>query len=134
LEDVVFIGYVSYEDLSRYYKTADVFCAPATGGESFGIILLEAMAASRPIVASANEGYASVMSHGVEGLLVPPKDENAIASALITVLGDESLRQEMGARGRLNAEKYSWQNIAQRVMDYYGSLIARHCAQATEQV
>ena len=134
LEDVTFVGYVSYEDLPRYYKTADVFCAPATGGESFGIVLLEAMAASRPIVASANEGYASVMSHGVEGLLVPPRDENALASALITVLGDESLRQEMGARGRLNAEKYSWQNIAQRVMDYYGSLRTRHGAQAMEQV
>jgi phosphatidylinositol alpha-mannosyltransferase len=128
LEDVAFVGYASHEDLPRYYKTADVFCAPATGEESFGIVLLEAMAASKPIVASANEGYASVMSQRVEGLLVPPEDGQAIASALISLLGDESLRQEMGARGRLNAEIYSWQNIAQRVMDYYGSLLAKHAA------
>jgi len=132
LEDVVFIGYVSYEDLPRYYRTADVFCAPATGEESFGIVLLEAMAASKPIVASANIGYASVMNHGVEGLLVPPQDEQALADALITVLDDESRRREMGARGLRTAEEYSWRKVAQRVMDYYGTVLARHSAQETE--
>ena len=119
LEDVVFVGYVDYDELPRYYKTADIFCAPATGWESFGIILLEAMAVGKPVVASNIEGYASLVTHGVEGLLVPPKDAEKLAQALLSLMRDESLRQQMGARGILKAREYSWEHIAQRVFDYY---------------
>ena len=119
LKDVVFVGYASLDDLPRYYKTADVFCAPATGWESFGIVLLEAMAVGKPVVASSIEGYANVVTHGVEGLLVPPKDEEKLAQALISLMADQSLRQQMGARGKLTAQEYGWERIAQRVLDYY---------------
>ena len=119
LKDVVFTGFVSYDELPRYYKTADVFCAPATGRESFGIILLEAMAVGKPIVASNIEGYASVVTHGVDGLLVPPEDKERLAQTLISLLTDQSLRQEMGAKGRVKALEYSWEHIAQNVLDYY---------------
>ena len=123
LEDAVFTGYVDNDMLPSYYQSADIFCSPATGGESFGIILLEAMAASKPIVASAISGYASVMSDGVQGILVPPKDKEALAGALIKLLSDPDLRQQMGARGRIRAEECDWPNVADRVNQYYVSLI-----------
>jgi len=119
LKDVVFVGYSSYSDLPRYYKTADVVCAPATGWESFGIVLLEAMAVGKPLVASAIEGYNSVMTHGVEGLLVPPKNSEQLAEALITLSNDKTIRQQMGARGKLTALKYDWSNVAQQLLDCY---------------
>ncbi len=119
LEDIVFVGYASYAELPRYYKTADVFCAPATSRESFGIVLLEAMAVGKPIVATNIDGYASVVTHGEDGLLVPPKDSRALARALVSVMSNETLRQQMGARGRLKAGEYSWEHVAQRVFDYY---------------
>jgi phosphatidylinositol alpha-mannosyltransferase len=119
LKNVTFVGYVSCEELPRYYKTADVFCAPATGRESFGIVLLEAMSLGKPVVASNIEGYASVITDGVDGLLVPPKDTKALAGALVSVMTDESLRWRLGAKAKARALEYDWDHIARQVMDYY---------------
>jgi len=124
LQDVVFVGYASYDELPRYYKTADIYCSPATGRESFGIVLLEAMAIGKPVVASNIDGYANVVSHGVDGLLVPPKDKRLLAQALISLMSDASLRQQMGANGILKAKRYSWENIAQKILSYYMRLLS----------
>jgi phosphatidylinositol alpha-mannosyltransferase len=124
LEDIIFAGRISQEELPRYYKTADIFCSPATGRESFGIVLLEAMAVGKPIVATGIEGYASVMTHGKEGLLVPPKDDKALAQALLSLMTDEPLRQQMATRGMLTAQQYSWERIARRVLDYYKRILS----------
>lgn len=123
LEDIVFAGYVPQEDLPRYYQSADIVCSPATGRESFGLILLEAMAMGKPIVASNIDGYASVATHGVEALMVPPKNKQMLAQALISLATDAQLRQEMGARGKVKAAEYGWEHIAQRVMDYYKAVL-----------
>lgn len=123
-DNVVFVGFVPSDELPSYYRSADIFCAPATGGESFGIVLLEAMACGKPVVATNIQGYAGVLAHGEEGLLVPPRDEESLAHALLSLLNDKSLRLQMGAKGRTKAEKYSWPNIARQIMDYYDSLLS----------
>jgi phosphatidylinositol alpha-mannosyltransferase len=81
------------------------------------------MASGKPIVATDIEGYASVLSHGEEGLLVRPKDEKALANALVSLLKDDATRKQMGTQGRAKAEKYSWANIASQVIDYYNDLL-----------
>jgi len=125
LKDVIFAGYVSPGELPRYYQTADIFCAPATGFESFGIVLLEAMAASRAIVASNIGGYASVVTQNVDGLLVKPKDSKAIAEAIDLLIKDPSLRNRLGANGRAKAEEYSWDKVSMKVMNYYEEVLGK---------
>jgi phosphatidylinositol alpha-mannosyltransferase len=119
LKDVMFIGQVPYRELPRYYKSADVFCAPATGRESFGIVLLEAMAVGKPIVASNIPGYAGVVMDKEEAVLVPPKDVSSLADSLIRVLKDKELQQYMGKCGLEKVQKYSWKSVALQVLDYY---------------
>jgi len=125
LSDVIFTGYATYNDLPRYYQTADVVCFPATGRESFGIVLLEAMAVGKPIIASDITGFANVMTNNSEGLLVPPRDEDKLADALIKMITDKSMREQMGSRGRPTAMQYDWPNIARRVLDYYEKTLER---------
>jgi len=123
LRSIRFVGRISAADLPRYYNTCDVFCAPSTGFESFGIVLLEAMAAGKPIVATNILGYRSVMQHGQEGLLVEPENERALADAIIQLLRDPALRQEMGERGRRKAAHYDWPIVASQVLDLYQVLL-----------
>ena len=123
IKDVIFTGYISDSELPRYYRSADVFCAPAVGKESFGIVLLEAMAAGKPIVASDIGGYSRLIDHGAEGLLVPPKDSIELAQSLVHLLKDEDLRLRMGASGRKKAENYSWESIADQTLNYYLELL-----------
>ena len=125
LRDVRFIGQVSEDDLPRYYRTCHVFCAPSTGFESFGMILLEAMAAGKPIVASNIDGYRGVLEDGGEGLLVQPEDERRLAEALIRLLKDPALRERMGRQGQATATDYAWHKVAQQVLDYYRELLER---------
>jgi phosphatidylinositol alpha-mannosyltransferase len=123
LEDVVFCDSVPFDMLPRYYASAHVLCAPATGEESFGMVLLEGMASGKPVVASNIDGFSQVMTHGQEGLLVPPRDENALTEALAWVLANPARAREMGERGRQHALGYDWMNIAQRVCRLYQRLL-----------
>ena len=131
--DVDLVGPVSDELLPRYYQTADIFCYPATGSESMGIVLLEAMAAGKPLVASATQGAVHVVCDDGEGVLVPPKDHTALAMALAHLLADENLRMQMGAQGRETAQAYSWSRIAIRILAYYEEL-SRHRPEPAQPV
>jgi phosphatidylinositol alpha-mannosyltransferase len=119
IRDVEFVGHVSQTAKLRYFASADIFCAPSTGQESFGIVLLEAMAAGLPIVASDIHGYKNVVSRDVEGYLVEPRNPRAIAAALYKLAGDPDLRHRMGEAGRAKAEDYSWERVTQQLVDYY---------------
>jgi phosphatidylinositol alpha-mannosyltransferase len=124
LADVCFVGWVSDEDLPRYYRSCDIFCAPSTGYESFGLILLEAMAAGKPIVTCDIPGYRTVMEDGQQGLMVPPEDDRALAQALVRLSRDPATRGAMGRRGRARARVYAWQLVSEQVMAYYQELMA----------
>jgi phosphatidylinositol alpha-mannosyltransferase len=116
---VHFEGHVSNEHLPRYYASADVFCSPARGGESFGIVLLEAMAAGVAIVATDLPGYRTVLTPGAQGLAVPPRNPDQLRHALETLLGRPDLRREMGARGVLTSRRYAWPLIVEKLEEIY---------------
>ena len=131
IRDVEFLGRVSDRDKARYFASADIFCAPSTGQESFGIVLLEAMAAGIPIVASDIHGYKNVVQRDVTGLLVDPKNHKQLAAALYGLARDPDLRHQLGSAGREQAPEYSWPNVTRRVVDYYHEIRARLDAERT---
>lgn len=126
-----FVGYVSPERLPDFYHQADIFCAPSVGFESFGIVLLEAMAAGLPVVASDIAGYRSVVTHGQEGLLVPPGRPRYLAIALRQLIDDPALRDELGQQGRQKARLYSWDGIVEQTLALYSYTI--ECKQRSAQ-
>ncbi len=122
LRDVVFAGYASLDDLPRFHHSSQIFCAPNTGNESQGIILLEAMAAGLPVVASNIEGFAGVLTHGIEGLWCGPRTASCCRGPCSSWSTTPGLREEMGARGRERAQHFSWERVSQRVLSYYERL------------
>jgi phosphatidylinositol alpha-mannosyltransferase len=120
--DVLFVGAVDEADKARYHASADVFVAPNTGGESFGIVLLEAMAAGVPVVASDIPGFRSVLKDGRQGRLVPANDAFALADALGPLLSNDRLRAAMAREGRATAAEYAWPVVGERIETLYRSV------------
>jgi phosphatidylinositol alpha-mannosyltransferase len=119
---VVMLGAVPHRLLPAYHAGADVFVAPALGQESFGVVLVEAMAAGVPVVASDIAGYREVVRDGVDGLLVPPGDAAALAAAVRRVLGDPALAGRLREAGRARAATYSWERVSDQVEAIYADL------------
>src|SRR3972149_2765009 len=119
IRDVEFLGRAPEDAKAPYFASADIFCAPATGQESFGIVLLEAMAAGVPIVASDIHGYKNVVQRGVQGLLVEPRNHRALAAALYGLAPAADLRHRMGEAGRARAPEYSWDRVTEQIVEFY---------------
>ncbi|MDP6771196.1 MAG: glycosyltransferase family 4 protein [Anaerolineales bacterium] len=126
LRDVILVGPVSDKERVRYYASADIYCSPATGGESFGMVLLEAMAATKPVVATSIPGFSSVMTDGIQGLLVPPKDPESLAASISKLLSNPKLRHQLAHNGRKHVEYFRWSNVANRIMEVYTSKMDSH--------
>ena len=117
--DALFVGAVEEAEKPRYHASADVFVAPNTGGESFGIVLLEAMAAGLPIVASDIPGFRTVMKDGRQGRMVPAANAFALADAIGTVLSNRRLGAAMADEGQRTAAEYDWSVVGRRIEQLY---------------
>jgi phosphatidylinositol alpha-mannosyltransferase len=116
---VVLLGQVSEEDKVRVYHSVDVFCAPNTGGESFGIVLAEAMAAGAPIVASDLDAFRMVLRGGEAGELFATGDPDALAEAAARLLDDPARRAELSAAARRAVRAFDWPAVAREVVQVY---------------
>jgi phosphatidylinositol alpha-mannosyltransferase len=117
--DVHFAGVVSKEMLPRYFASGDVFCSPATDRESFGIVLLEAMASGIPVIGTSIPGYLTVLQNRTNSLVVPPKDPQSLAQAITELMADEGLRATLQENGRRFTRQYRWDQIAERLEEIY---------------
>ncbi len=120
---VLFEGRVEADLIPRYYASSTVYVSPATGGEVFGIVLTEAMATGKPVMASNIPGYNEVIQDNVSGSLFDVDNTQDIANKIATVLQDEKLRKNLSAGARKRALEFSWQKTARLVLSYYEELL-----------
>jgi phosphatidyl-myo-inositol alpha-mannosyltransferase len=124
-EHIHFLGHVPGRDLPRWYATGDVFVSPASGNESFGIVLVEAMAAGRAVIASDIPGYRSVVIPDVNGVVFPPGDVRALAQRMTELVNDAERRATLAARGRTHALDFAWPRVTDRIESLYREVLNR---------
>ncbi|MCV7408729.1 alpha-(1-2)-phosphatidylinositol mannosyltransferase [Mycobacterium florentinum] len=118
-EHMHFLGQVDDAGKASAMRSADVYCAPNIGGESFGIVLVEAMAAGTPVVASDLDAFRRVLCDGEAGRLVPVGDAAALADGLIEMLENDALRERYVAAAAEAVARYDWQVVASQIMRVY---------------
>jgi phosphatidylinositol alpha-mannosyltransferase len=123
LHGLTFHGRVSEQQLRRRFHECDIFVAPSTGSESFGIVLAEGMASGKPVVCSDIEGYRQVVSRD-GARLAPPHDSHALAEILLNLCRDRDLRRAMGSHNLVEARKYDWATVSPQVREEYELAIA----------
>jgi phosphatidyl-myo-inositol alpha-mannosyltransferase len=119
IPDVVFMGAVADADIPRLYASCDIFCAPSLYGEGFGIVITEAMASGKPVVAAANAGYRQLLHGDAARFLVPPGDVEATYRNLETLISDPDLRHRLGEWGRQEAKRYDSKALCSQFLAVY---------------
>jgi glycosyltransferase involved in cell wall biosynthesis len=123
-DNVILAGKVPREELPLFYSGCDVVAVPSLGGEGFPLVILEAMASGKPVIASRVGGIPEAITSGSNGILVDPGNVPQLTTALLELLGNENLRRKMGTRARLEAEtKYDWKKIADQYVAEFTSIM-----------
>lgn len=125
---IQWLGRITDAEKATRLRAADVFCAPSLGGESFGVVLIEAMAARTPIVASALDGYMNVATNMSNAILVEPDDPDALEVALRRILDDPVLAERLVDAGSRRATEFSMRSLAERYESIYHSVLESHAA------
>ncbi|MER5441922.1 glycosyltransferase family 4 protein [Streptomyces sp. NPDC002790] len=130
---VEFLGMVSDEDKARLLASVDVYVAPNTGGESFGIILVEAMSAGAPVLASDLDAFTQVLDQGAAGELFTNEDADALSVAALRLLGDPDRREELRARGSKHVRRFDWSTVAADILSVYETVTQGAAAVAADE-
>ncbi|MGP8303105.1 glycosyltransferase family 4 protein [Streptomyces inhibens] len=130
---VEFLGMVSDEDKARLLRSVDVYVAPNTGGESFGIILVEAMSAGAPVLASDLDAFAQVLDQGEAGELFTNEDADALAAAAVRLLGDPARLAELRERGSKHVRRFDWSTVGADILAVYETVTAGAASVATDE-
>ncbi|GAA1174834.1 glycosyltransferase family 4 protein [Streptomyces hebeiensis] len=131
-ERVEFLGMVSDEDKARLLRSVDLYVAPNTGGESFGIILVEALSAGAAVLASDLDAFAQVLDHGAAGELFTNEDADALANAAVRLLGDAARRAELRERGSAHVRRFDWSTVGADILAVYETVADGAASVATD--
>ncbi|MFD6419089.1 glycosyltransferase family 4 protein [Streptomyces sp. NPDC060194] len=130
---VEFLGMVSDEDKARLLRSVDVYVAPNTGGESFGIILVEALSAGAPVLAADLDAFAQVLDQGAAGELFANEDADALATAAVALLGDAPRREELRERGSAHVRRFDWSTVGADILSVYETVADGAAAVAADE-
>jgi phosphatidylinositol alpha-mannosyltransferase len=129
---IEFLGMVSDEEKAELLRSVDLYVAPNTGGESFGIILVEAMSASAPVLASDLDAFRQVLDGGAAGELFPVEDAEALADAAIRLLGDPGRLAELREAGSRHVRRFDWETVAADILSVYETVTTGAAAMVSE--
>ena len=121
---ITFLGRLSDKQKESFLKSVEIYVAPNTGGESFGIILTEALSAGTAVIASDIPAFKAVLENGEAGDLFKNEDSADLAKAIVGLLRDDDRRKKLASNGKLSAQKYDWQVVAEQIESVYEMAIA----------